>query len=118
MKKNQSFSKGTRGGARRGAGRKKGIPNQSTLAIKQLVDCIFERVNPVQKAIKLLRSKSDRTQAMIFLRLLEYRYGRPSQTDGDGETHDFKKILVVDVPRPPRHLLNAPASGNLADTPT
>lgn len=78
-KNNQNLSMGKKGGKREGAGRKKGSANKSTQEVKELVDAIFRKVDPVQKAIKLLEFGSDKTQGMMLLRLLEYRYGKPVQ---------------------------------------
>jgi hypothetical protein len=79
LKNNQNFSVGKNGGKRPGAGRKKGGQNRTTAEIKALIDEIFLKIDPVEKAIKLLQFGSDKTQATILLRLLEYRYGKPVQ---------------------------------------
>lgn len=73
------------GGKRAGAGRKKGGQNKSTAEIKEIVDAIFKKINPVMKAIKLLEFGSDKTQAMMLLKLWEYRYGKPVQPIGPVE---------------------------------
>jgi hypothetical protein len=84
LKKNQNVS-GKQGGKREGAGRKKGGQNKSTAEIKEIVDAIFKKVNPVEKAIKLLEFGGDKTQAMMLLKLWEYRYGKPVQPIGPVE---------------------------------
>jgi len=60
-------------------GRQKGSQNKTTKEIQGLVDAIFRKVNPAAKAIKLLEFGTDRTQATVLLRLLEYRYGKPKE---------------------------------------
>lgn len=60
-------------------GRQKGSKNRSVAEVKDLVDLIFAKIDPVEKSIKLLEFGSDKTQATVLLRLLEYRYGKPVQ---------------------------------------
>ena len=68
------------GGKREGAGRKPGIPNKSTYELRELLDAVFAKVNPVEKLISLLDKPMDvGTEARVLLRLLEYRYGQPKQ---------------------------------------
>lgn len=66
-------------GKKTGGGSRKGKPNKTAADVKQLVDAIFKKVDPVTKAIKLLEFGSDKTQAGVLMRLLEYRYGKPVQ---------------------------------------
>lgn len=60
-------------------GRQKGSRNHNVAEVKDLVDAIFKKVDPVTKAIKLLEFGSDKTQGTVLLKLLEYRYGKPVQ---------------------------------------
>lgn len=80
-------------GAKTG-GRKKGTPNRNASDVKQLVDAIFKKVDPIEKAIKLLEFGSDKTQATVLVRLLEYRYGKPVQPiEGTQEGGAFRVIV-------------------------
>lgn len=76
-------------------GRKKGSRNRSVSEVKDLVDAIFKKVNPVEKAIKLLEFGSDKTQGTVLLRLLEYRYGKPEQpiTGGRDDTEPIRVVV-------------------------
>lgn len=66
-------------------GRQKGSKNRSALEVKDLVDAIFKKIDPIEKAIKLLEFGSEKAQATILMRLLEYRYGKPIQPiSGEG----------------------------------
>ena len=60
-------------------GRQKGSKNRTSTEVQDLVDAIFKKVNPVDKAIKLLEFGSDKTQGTVLLKLMEYRYGKPVQ---------------------------------------
>ncbi|SRR6266566_3317897 len=61
-------------------GRKKGTPNKSTETVHQLLDQVFAKVNPVRKLISLLNKPLDAgVEARVLLRLLEYRYGQPTE---------------------------------------
>lgn len=44
------------------------------------VDAIFSKVDPIEKLETLLASESDKVQAGVLLRLLEYRYGKPKES--------------------------------------
>ena len=60
-------------------GRQKGTPNKR-LALQELLDAVFEKVDPVEKLVSLLNKPLDAsTEARVLLRLMEYRYGQPSQ---------------------------------------
>lgn len=68
-----------KGHARYG-GRQKGTPNKAHNDIQALIDQVFEKVNPVEKLVSLLNRPLDTaTEARVFLRLMEYRYGLPRQ---------------------------------------
>ncbi len=68
------------GGRRDGAGRKPGVPNRSTPEVRDLLDAVFAKVDPVKKLVDLLNKPLDvGTEARVLLRLLEYRYGQPQQ---------------------------------------
>lgn len=87
---------GKNGGKREGAGRKKGGKNKSTTEVQALVDAIFKKVDPVAKAIKLLEFGSDKTQASVLLRLMEYRYGKPAQ-EITGQGGEPIRVLVEHI---------------------
>jgi hypothetical protein len=82
---------------RKTGGRKKGTPNKR-LDLQEFLTAVFERVDPVKVAEKLLRAKGPSERVLI--RLLEYRYGRPPQgaEGSDGGT----AVLTVDVSAIPR----------------
>ena len=61
-------------------GRTKGTPNKLTRDVQTFVDAIFRKVNPIEKLETLLASESDKVQAGVLLRLLEYRYGKPKES--------------------------------------
>jgi hypothetical protein len=66
-------------------GRPKGSRGKAARDVQLFVDKVFARVNPQQLAEELmLKCRSEKVQGMVFLRLLEYRYGRPvQQLEGD-----------------------------------
>lgn len=61
-------------------GRKKGTNNKLTRDVQAFVDKVFSEVNPIDKLTDLLASESDKVQAGVMLRLLEYRYGKPKES--------------------------------------
>ena len=65
---------------RKTGGRKKGTPNKLTRDVQAFVDMIFTKVDPIEKLETLLASGSERVQAGVLLRLLEYRYGKPKES--------------------------------------
>jgi hypothetical protein len=65
---------------RKTGGRKKGTPNRLTRDVQAFVDAIFCKVDPIDKLETLLASESERVQAGVLLRLLEYRYGKPKES--------------------------------------
>lgn len=94
---------GKQGGKRQGAGRKKGGHNQSTHDVKELVDQIFSKVDPIKKALYLFEKGSDKTQVTLLMRLLEYRYGKPVQPiEGVQDGVPIGIQIVSHVPRPQR----------------
>ena len=72
--------------------------------VRELVDSIFEKNDPVTTATDLLRGKANPTVAKIWGLLLEYRYGKPSvHIDASGpEGAHFNFITLA--PRPQRDL--------------
>jgi len=60
-------------------GRRKGTLNKSTQEVQAWIDEIFQEINPTEHAKKLIQSESDKVSAMVFLRLMEYRYGKPTE---------------------------------------
>jgi hypothetical protein len=81
-------------------GRKKGTPNKRQ-DLQEFLDAVFERADPLEVAEKLLRGKAPSER--LFIRLLEYRFGRPS-TLAD-EVNAVPKIIDVSgmrsLPKPP-----------------
>jgi hypothetical protein len=60
-------------------GRTKGTPNKRH-ELQELLDAVFERVDPIEKLTNLLNQPMDKgVEARVLLRLLEYRYGQPQQ---------------------------------------
>jgi len=55
-------------------------PNKLTRDVQVFVDRVFSEVDPIEKLQALLASESDKVQAGVLLRLLEYRYGRPKES--------------------------------------
>src|SRR5215831_12849158 len=68
---------------RKTGGRKKGTPNKR-LELQEFLDSVEEQIDPVKLARKFLSGKNPSEK--VFLRLLEYRYGKPPQivTGEDG----------------------------------
>jgi hypothetical protein len=66
-------------------GRPRGSKGKAARDVQAFVDKVFSKVDPQELAEELmLNCKSEKVQGMVFLRLLEYRYGRPiSQIEGD-----------------------------------
>lgn len=62
------------------AGRKVGSRNKLTLDVQTFVDRVFAKVDPIEKLESLLASESEKVQAGVILRLLEYRYGKPKES--------------------------------------
>lgn len=84
-------------------GRQKGSRNRSAADVKDLVDAIFRKIDPVEKAIKLLEFGSDKTQATVLLQLLAYRYGKPSQEikgTGPGGAIPVQLVTNLNLPDP------------------
>lgn len=64
---------------RKTGGRQKGTPNKRH-ELKDLLDAVFAKVDPVAKIIELLNCPKDRgTEVRMLVRLLEYAYGQPRQ---------------------------------------
>ena len=67
---------------RKTGGRKKGTRNKRQ-ELQEFLDAIFDKVDPVELAEKLLTRKEPSEKVLI--RLLEYRFGRPAQVSEDPE---------------------------------
>ena len=61
-------------------GRRKGTQNKLTRDVQAFVDKVFRHIDPVEKLTELLSSESEKVQAGVMLRLLEYRYGKPKES--------------------------------------
>lgn len=57
-----------------------GSKNKLTLDVQAFVDRVFAKVDPIEKLESLLASESEKVQAGVILRLLEYRYGKPKES--------------------------------------
>ena len=71
------------GGARAGAGRKKGTPNKSTAEIRALAQ--EHGASALDKLVNLMDSKDERTALAACRELLDRGYGRaPQAITGEG----------------------------------
>jgi hypothetical protein len=61
-------------------GRPAGSKNKSTIDVRDFVDTLDRRVNLLDKLETLLKCESEKVQAQVVLRLLEYRYGKPKES--------------------------------------
>lgn len=57
-------------------GRKKGTPNKRH-ELQEFIDLVEEQIDPIKLAKKFLSGKNPSER--VFLRFLEYRYGKPPQ---------------------------------------
>jgi len=89
-------------------GRKAGVKNKTTLALQQYVDKVFTFMDPEKLAHSLLQSDNEKVVATVFLRLLEYRYGKPAQpiTGPNGDALSFTMTVVNHIERPSRTAAN------------
>ena len=70
--------------------------------VRQLVDSIFEKNDPVTTATDLLRGKANPTVAKIWALLLDYRYGKPPvHIDASGPEGSHFNFITL-APRPER----------------
>ena len=60
-------------GHKTGGGSRLGKRNKLTLDVQAFVDRVFAKVDPIEKLESLLSSESEKVQAGVILRLLEYR---------------------------------------------
>jgi len=67
-------------GFKTGGGSRKGRRNKLTQDVQDFVDQIFKRIDPIEKIETLLASESEKVQAGVMIRLLEYRYGKPKES--------------------------------------
>ena len=67
-------------GFKTGGGSRKGRRNKLTKDVQDFVDQIFKRIDPIEKIETLLASESEKVQAGVMIRLLEYRYGKPKES--------------------------------------
>jgi len=65
---------------RKTGGRKKGTPNKLTVSVQEFIEAILTQEDAVKKAKAFLNSKTQRNAIAVFMRLLEYRFGRPRET--------------------------------------
>jgi hypothetical protein len=77
---------------RKTGGRKKGTPNKR-LDLQEFVDSVETRIDLAELAKKFLSGKNPSER--VFLRLLEYRYGKPPQIVPDD--HLEPSSLTINV---------------------
>jgi len=66
-------------GQKKLGGRKKGTPNKLTRDVQQFIDDVLTHEEATETAKKLIRSGDQKTVA-IFIKLMEYRFGKPKET--------------------------------------
>jgi hypothetical protein len=71
---------GFEAGHAKAGGRKKGSQNKTTRDVQVFVDRVFAKIDPIEKLEALLGSESEKVQAGVLLRLLEYRFGKPRES--------------------------------------
>lgn len=72
-----------KGGARPGAGRKKGVPNKSTAAVKDIAAKYTDRA--WQRLADLLESEDEKTAMAAVKELFDRAYGKaPQSLTGEG----------------------------------
>lgn len=76
------------------AGRKVGSRNKVTRDVQDFVDRVFKHVDPIDKLTTLLNSESEKVQAGVILRLLEYRYGKPKESIELSGSVSYRDILM------------------------
>jgi hypothetical protein len=75
-------------------GRKAGSRNKLTRDVQEFVDKVFRNIDPVDKLTVLLSSESEKVQAGILLRLLEYRYGKPKESIELSGSVTYRDVLM------------------------
>lgn len=75
-------------------GRRKGTPNKATRDVQEFVDRVFKQIDPLEKTAQLLEGESEKVQAGVLLRLLEYRYGKPKESIELSGSIDFSEIVA------------------------
>jgi hypothetical protein len=80
---------------RKTGGRKKGTPNKRR-DLQEFLDSVEEQIDPVKLAKKFLGGKNPSEK--IFLRLLEYRYGKPNFAE-----HEDPAPISINVSAIPKH---------------
>lgn len=82
-------------GHKTGGGSRKGKPNKSTQDVQAFVDAVFKKISPEVLADELLASDNEKVKAMVFLKLLEYRYGKPVQpVSGAGDNAPPLRVKI------------------------
>ena len=111
-----------KGGHREGAGRKKGIPNKSTVEVKDMIDRVGEAVasgdhigmaavisKMYARAMGVLAEREGRNGEVVVYEiapdvlaqkaLLEFRFGKPKETvevqDPDKKFHGLPQVVLV-----------------------
>jgi hypothetical protein len=64
-----------------GPGRPKGLKNKATRDVQALVDRVFLALGGEEEIVKqFLRSENEEIRMKMFMRLQEYRYGKPRES--------------------------------------
>ena len=62
-------------------GRQKGTPNKIVYDVRGVIDRVFDRLGGEEKLIEeFLGSEDENIRLKLFMRLQEYRYGKPKET--------------------------------------
>lgn len=75
-------------------GRKKGTPNKCRKSIDYFAEQVFKKTDMVQKGMELLEHKDPRVQAMVWCRLMDYKFGRPREQLVISGSVDMRSIVA------------------------
>lgn len=75
------------------AGRKKGTPNKSTLALCSILSEL--KLDPVRALNELLPQLEPKDQASVHMKLMEYIYPKRRAEDGSGDPGDVPASATV-----------------------
>jgi hypothetical protein len=83
---------------RKTGGRRKGTPNKR-VDLQEFLDLIEEQIDPIKLAKKFLCGKNPSER--VFLRFLEYRYGKPISVVTGND--DGSAPMIINTSAIPRH---------------
>ncbi len=75
-------------------GRKPGTPNKASKDVQLWVDQVFKAVDPTEMALKFIQCDQPKVAAAVFLRMMEYRYGKPTEHIKAELTMDYAQLLT------------------------